>query len=612
MDRTRVLFLAMTFVGSVVSAASTEAGHNPSNIRALAVHSLTPTTVYAGTDGGVLKSTDGGTTWRTSGLADKHIGTVLIDPLTPSRLYASRFDIPGFFKSADGGATWREITTSPAPGPPFAIDPLSPNTLYAGDSSGMGGILRSIDGGETWRSLEFIDGVGSLVIDPNTSAIYAGTWWNGIWVSRDSGATWSPTGSDWSQISQMSPTTALAVDPVNSLALYAGIGTQCCALDGTDHGGGGVFKSLDSGTTWFVTGLANSSDPWSFSTVQSLAADATNVYAVRDSVFYKSGDGGDTWRAIWLVSDRFLAVQAIALDRSTPATTIYAGTVIGVFKSTDGGESWRAAGMPDPAPPAGPLTLSLTSPTGNTILTGSFNVSWTYTGGAAPIGVRVEARSLNGWSTTPLGTIEPASTPGSLTLNARNMMQGLQLLVVTAWGATGASSQVTREITVWYSDVTPPDTAITAAVDSSGATLPNGGVTLAKAITITATSRDDTMVARLECRLDGAAFTTCTSPIAYSNLSVGSHTVEVRAVDQAGNVEDTRRASLSSSTPRRTLRSRVLSTVVEGRSGMAKAYGLTPSRSASREPTTAPLCDSSAGSMARRLRRVRVPSRMGL
>lgn len=41
--------------------------------------------------------------------------------------------------------------------------------------------------------------------------------------------------------------------------------------------------------------------------------------------------------------------------------------------------------------------------------------------------------------------------------------------------------------------------------------------------------------AGFECQRDGGAWTTCSSPQTYSNLSHGSHTVAVRAVDSAGN-----------------------------------------------------------------------------
>src|SRR5262249_9904170 len=41
------------------------------------------------------------------------------------------------------------------------------------------------------------------------------------------------------------------------------------------------------------------------------------------------------------------------------------------------------------------------------------------------------------------------------------------------------------------------------------------------------------------CRIDGGAFTSCTSPQTYSNLADGSHTFEVKAVDMSGHQDPT-------------------------------------------------------------------------
>src|ERR1700690_1213441 len=101
--------------------------------------------------------------------------SLTIDPLTPTSLYA--FTGTGLMKSTDSGRTWIVINTDL---PDFlVIDPMTPNTLYAGYHNSGGGVSKSTDGGISWTlanyGLDNLD-VISLVIDPSTpSTLYAGT-----------------------------------------------------------------------------------------------------------------------------------------------------------------------------------------------------------------------------------------------------------------------------------------------------------------------------------------------------------------------------------------------------------------------------------------------------
>jgi hypothetical protein len=52
-------------------------------------------------------------------------------------------------------------------------------------------------------------------------------------------------------------------------------------------------------------------------------------------------------------------------------------------------------------------------------------------------------------------------------------------------------------------------------------------------------SANDTTPVTFQCRLDGGGWTPCTSPASYSGLGQGSHTFQVQATDEAGNVEAT-------------------------------------------------------------------------
>jgi hypothetical protein len=96
------------------------------------------------------------------------------------------------------------------------------------------------------------------------------------------------------------------------------------------------------------------------------------------------------------------------------------------------------------------------------------------------------------------------------------------------------ASDNARTMTIHYTvvpDTTPPETAIDGGPanpsTSSSATLSFHGTDGANG------------VASLECRLDAEAFAACTSPHGYSNLADGSHTLAVRAIDGAGNVDPT-------------------------------------------------------------------------
>src|SRR5207244_2627679 len=80
----------------------------------------------------------------------------------------------------------------------------------------------------------------------------------------------------------------------------------------------------------------------------------------------------------------------------------------------------------------------------------------------------------------------------------------------------------------WTVSVIVPDTTITAG--------PSGTVNSTSAsFSFTSTQAGSTF----ECSLDGAAFSSCTSPKAYTGLANGSHTFQVRAKDTVGNVDAT-------------------------------------------------------------------------
>jgi len=146
-----------------------------------------------------------------------------VNPARPSQVVAGSSGVGGYFQSVDGGANWTIVATNVACGGlnAMAFDRAG-STVYLAATAG---VCRSSDGGATW-SVAGLAGLGaaSILIDPATpSTIYAGTspdlssGAGGIFVSTDSGQTFTPLGSGFAA----STVGSLALDPATHL-LYAG------------------------------------------------------------------------------------------------------------------------------------------------------------------------------------------------------------------------------------------------------------------------------------------------------------------------------------------------------------------------------------------------------
>lgn len=85
----------------------------------------------------------------------------------------------------------------------------------------------------------------------------------------------------------------------------------------------------------------------------------------------------------------------------------------------------------------------------------------------------------------------------------------------------------------WKIDGTKPVVEITSGPDAQSRSKSG-------ALTFIANDPNGGIIARIECRLDGAAFATCLSPESYANLPEGSRLFQVRAFDDFGNESDTK------------------------------------------------------------------------
>ena len=168
--------------------------------------------VWAGTGGGIFKSTDGGATWKplTTGLPQVVQANLAISPANPKRIFATvaGADQPGMldgargaqgiYRSDDAGETWTRITTDARPSGrigggdlPMPIPhPKDPDTVIMASTVSW----KSTDGGKTWAPFKGAPGGEDYQngwFNPDNPDIVLLAADQGAVVTLNGGATWS-------------------------------------------------------------------------------------------------------------------------------------------------------------------------------------------------------------------------------------------------------------------------------------------------------------------------------------------------------------------------------------------------------------------------------------
>jgi len=98
--------------------------------------------------------------------------------------------------------------------------------------------------------------------------------------------------------------------------------------------------------------------------------------------------------------------------------------------------------------------------------------------------------------------------------------------------ATSEETTETESTDTESTDTAAPDTRISAGPAE-------GSSSTSTSASFSFSGNDNVGVAGFQCALDGASFSACSSPKAYTTLGEGAHTFLVRAIDAAGNVDPT-------------------------------------------------------------------------
>ncbi|MFP4540113.1 MAG: WD40/YVTN/BNR-like repeat-containing protein [Opitutales bacterium] len=202
----------------------------------LAIDPNRPDHLYIGLPDGVGVSTDGGQHWerRDTGIRRKYTQTIAVDRTQAGRVLAGTE--LGLYLSEDAGQNWKRVLATTKTVTDVAQSPHDPAHWIL--STQAEGAWQSHDGGRSWQRFRALPGASTLhniVFDPHDPQRMALSGWElGVRLTEDGGQTWSdrtaglPSPHVW----------RVTFDPDFPERLYAGPHEQA------------IHVSHDTGRTW--------------------------------------------------------------------------------------------------------------------------------------------------------------------------------------------------------------------------------------------------------------------------------------------------------------------------------------------------------------------------
>jgi len=400
--------------------------------------------------GGVWQTLDGGLSWlpRTDAQPSLAMGAIAFDPATPSTVYAGTGEGnfyrrlgTGLLRSTDGGTTWTMLATAPFVGIGFfdiIVDPLNGAHLLAGTSAGL---FESVNAGAAWTarrsSMTFDISMHPAVMgDPNsTQEVFAGCM-DGLFRSTNGGSAWASVALAGAPASFQRIAVCHAPSDGNVVYVFGSDGTNGFLWRRSAFGGafaavGTLPADLDTGQSWYDwfaatapnnpdviylgainahKGVRSPADVWTWTNISGKPSgdsihpdqhaiafsptDPNVVFVGNDGGIYRSSDGGTAWKSLnrglsiteleyiaqhpqfeaWMIggtqdngTERFEGEEVwfhvqdgdggdCGVNDSSPYTCYHTFYDMGMERSTTGG-GWGSWSWIGPNPPAGHSSL---------------------------------------------------------------------------------------------------------------------------------------------------------------------------------------------------------------------------------------------------------------
>jgi hypothetical protein len=321
------------------------------------------TVLIGGAQGGIWRTTDGGSTWTAVGDQNSSLamGSIAFAPSAPLTVYAGTgeqaavaFDIyygAGVMKSADGGKSWAPTCTTPGPTCPFigpynditpfgyftlggtrisyvAVNPSNPQMVLVAAQTQIAhgpteGVYCSADGGSNWSLVSTASGEMATFVGFASSTVafaalgnpFNSATMNGVYKSTNA----TSCSLTFASLSGGLPTSNVGRIDLGISPQFATDSTVYASIADNSNGSStnlGVFVSINGGASWTQTG----------------APDICQVQCWYDNVVKVDPNGKNF---------AFLGGSSAFDNTGAPGW---------VIRTTNGGTSWSTI-IPNPAAP---------------------------------------------------------------------------------------------------------------------------------------------------------------------------------------------------------------------------------------------------------------------
>ena len=226
---------------------------------------------------------------------------------------------------------------------PTAVAKISSVSSTSGNWSAIGPFGSPV-GGDAGR-ITFIRFMPGL-----PSTVFAGTGAGGLWVSTNSGTSWTTNTNSLSVLG----CSDLAINPLNTSIMYLAMGD----IDASDTKSTGVLKSINGGLTWSTTGLTFSVSLGR--TIGRLLINPLNpnvVLAATSAGIYRTNNAGVTWNVVKTGSYKDIEYKTTVGD----TTNVFAVTASTFVRSVNGGNTFTTTASGLPTTGVNRMALSVTA-----------------------------------------------------------------------------------------------------------------------------------------------------------------------------------------------------------------------------------------------------------